>query len=136
MTLSIEHVVRDVRFALRMFARAPVVTAAALATIALGIGANAAIFSAVNAVVLRPLPFPHPERLWAVTEENARMGWHHAMVSTANYLDWRDGVHAFENVAAYDYSASSETLSGMGESRRVRVVSASASWRSVGRLGS
>ena len=122
MKLSIDHVVRDVRFALRMFARAPIVTAAALTTIALGIGANAAIFSAVNAVVLRPLPFPHPERLWAVTEENARMGWHHAMVSTANYLDWRDGVHAFENLAAYDYSASSETLSGMGESRRVRVV--------------
>ena len=122
MTLSIDQVLRDIRFALRMFARSPVVTSAAVATIALGIGANAAIFSAVNAVVLRPLPFPHPERLWALTEENARMGWHHAMVSTANYLDWRDGVSAFEQLAAYDYSASSETLAGMGESRRVRVV--------------
>src|SRR5690242_7007772 len=107
MALSIEHLLRDVRFALRMFARSPIVTATAIATIALGIGANAAIFSAVNAVVLRPLPFPQPDRLWAVTEENARMGWHHAMVSTANYLDWRDDVHAFENLAAYDYSASS-----------------------------
>jgi len=122
MTLSIEQVIRDVRFALRMFARSPIVTVAAITTIALGIGANAAIFSAVNAVVLRPLPYPHPERLWALTEENARMGWHHGMVSTANYLDWRDGVHAFEDLAAYDYSASGETLSGMGESRRVRVV--------------
>ena len=122
MRLSIEHVVRDVRFALRMFARSPVVTATAVATIAVGIGANAAIFSAVNAVVLRPLPFPHPERLWALTEENARMGWHHAMVSTANYVDWREGVPAFDQLAAYDYSASGETLAGMGESRRVRVV--------------
>src|SRR6185437_14642788 len=104
MTLSIEQVMHDVRFALRMFARSPLVTTAAVATIALGIGANAAIFSAVNAVVLRPLPFPHPERLWSVTEENPRMGWHHAMVSTANYLDWRDGVQAFEHLAAYDYS--------------------------------
>lgn len=100
MTLSIEHVVRDVRFALRVFARSPVVSVAAVATIALGIGANAAIFSAVNAVVLRPLPFPHPERLWVLTEENPRMGWHHAMVSTANYLDWREGVPAFEQLAA------------------------------------
>ena len=122
MTLSVEQVMHDVRFALRMFARSPIVTAAAVGTIALGIGANAAIFSAVNAVVLRPLPFPDPERLWAVTEENPRMGWHHAMVSTANYLDWRDGVPAFEHLAAYDYAASGETLAGMGESRRVRVV--------------
>src|SRR3954464_264565 len=122
MTLSIEHVVSDIRFGLRMFARSPIVTTAAIATIALGIGANAAIFSAVNAVVLRPLPFPHPERLSAVTEENPRMGWHHAMVSTANYLDWREGVAAFENLAAYDYAASSETLGGMGESRRIRIV--------------
>src|SRR5438067_8729788 len=60
----LEHTVKDVRFALRMFRRAPLLTGAAVVTIALGIGANAAIFSAVNAVVLRPLPFPDPQQLY------------------------------------------------------------------------
>jgi putative ABC transport system permease protein len=119
---AIEHAMQDARFALRMFARTPVLTAAAVVTIALGIGANAAIFSAVNAVVLRPLPFPHSENLYLLTEENARRGWHHEMVSTANYLDWREGMSAFSDLAAYDYAASTETLSGLGESRRLRFV--------------
>ena len=113
---------KDVRFALRTFARSPVLTAAAVVTIALGIGANAAIFSAVNAVVLRPLPFPHPDRLFLLAEESAQRGWHQGMVSTANFLDWRDGVRAFADVAAYDYAPSGETLVGAAASRRVRVV--------------
>ena len=120
--MRLDHLARDLRFAARIFRRSPIVTAAAIVTIALGVGANAAIFSAVNAVVLRPLPFPNPDRLYALSEENAARGWYHQMVSTANYLDWRDGVSAFENLAAYDYASTSETLSGLGESRRVRVV--------------
>ena len=115
---------KDVRFALRLFRRAPLGTAAAIVTIALAIGANTGIFSAVNAVILRPLPFPHPERLYLLAEENPEHGWHREMVSTANYLDWRDAVNGFENMAAYDYGATSETLSGLGESRRIRVVEA------------
>jgi len=75
---------KDVRFALRLFRRAPLGTAAAIVTIALAIGANTAIFSAVNAVSLRPLPFPHPERLYLLAEENPEHGWHREMVSTAN----------------------------------------------------
>jgi len=55
---------KDLRFALRLFRRAPLRTAAAIITIALAIGANTAIFSAVNAVILRPLPYPHPEQLY------------------------------------------------------------------------
>jgi len=115
---------KDLRFALRLFRRAPLRTAAAIITIALAIGANTAIFSAVNAVILRPLPYPHPEQLYLLAEENPERGWHRGMVSTANYLDWRDGVTAFENIAAYDYSATSETLSGLGDSRRIHVVEA------------
>jgi len=99
-----------------------VLTGAAIVTIALGIAANTAIFSAVNAVVLRPLPFPHAERLYLLGEEDAQRGWHHGMVSTANYLDWRDAANAFEDIAAIDYSPSSETLSGVGDSRRIRVA--------------
>src|ERR1051326_4764240 len=114
----------DLRFALRLFRRAPLGTAAAIITIALAIGANTAIFSAVDAVILRPLPYPHPDRLYLLAEENPERGWHRGMVSTANYLDWRDGISAFDNIAAYDYSATSETLSGLGDSRRMRVVEA------------
>lgn len=118
----IEPTVKDIRFALRLFVRAPLLTSAAVVTIAVAIGANAAIFSAVNAVVLRPLPFPGPDRLYLLAEENPERGWHQAMVSTANYLDWRDRLTTFDGLAAYDYSAVSETLSGMGESRRIRVA--------------
>jgi putative ABC transport system permease protein len=118
----LEHLVRDVSFALRMFSRSPLLTGAAIVTIALGVGANTAIFSVVNAVVLRPLPFPHPNQLYLLTEEDPERGWHHALVSTANYLDWREGISAFENLAAYDYTPTSETLSGLGDSRRVRVA--------------
>lgn len=118
----VEDLLKDIRFAVRIFRRSPVLTSAAVCTIALGIGGNAAMFSVVNAVVLKPLPYSHPERLFLLAEESATRGWQHQMVSTANYLDWRDGVPAFENVAAYDYSAIGETLSGMGESRRVRVA--------------
>jgi putative ABC transport system permease protein len=118
----IEQTLQDIRFALRMFARSPVLMGAAVVTIAVGIGANAAIFSAVDAVILRPLPFHHQERLFLLAEENRERGSHLEMVSTANYLDWRDNVRAFENIAAYDYSPTGETLSGSGESRRIRVA--------------
>ena len=118
----IEHTLKDARFALRIFARAPVLTGAAVVTIAVGIGANTAIFSAVEAVILRPLPYPHSEQLFLLAEENLPHGSPRNMVSTANYLDWRDGAPAFEQVAAYDYSTTGETLSGLGESRRIRVA--------------
>src|SRR5512146_554815 len=84
----------DVRFALRTLARHPALAGAAVITLALGIGANTAIFSAVDAVILRPLPFPHAERLMMLSEDNPEKGWRRQVAAPANYLDWKERVRA------------------------------------------
>ena len=112
----------DARIGLRLLARAPGLTAAAIVTIALGIGANAAIFSAVNAVLLRPLPFAQPDRLVMLADESPARGERRQFVSIVNMLDWREAVPAFTGIAAYDYGPSSETMTGQGEARRLRVA--------------
>jgi putative ABC transport system permease protein len=70
-------------------------------TLALGIGANSAIFSIVNAVLLRPLPFKEPARLVAAWESNAARGETHGVVSGANFTDWRNQNRVFQSLAAY-----------------------------------
>lgn len=97
----IEDLVRDVRFAFRSFARTPGFTIAAVLVLALGIGATTAIFSAVRAVVLRPLPFAEPERLYMLWESNPEMGWETQAASPANYLDLKERVASFADVEAY-----------------------------------
>ena len=114
----VEDIIADVRFALRMLRRSPVLTATAVITIALGIGANAAIFSAVNAVVLQPLPFKDPDRLVMLADESPSRQWLHELSTAANYLDWRDGAPAFTDIAAYDYGGAGGTVTGIGTSRR------------------
>jgi predicted permease len=104
----------DVRFALRTLRRSPGLALAAVLTLALGIGANAAIFSAVNAVILRPLPFAAPERLVMLWEENPEKGWHEQVAAPANVLDWRESVPAFADVAAYVAGSDATTLTGDG----------------------
>jgi putative ABC transport system permease protein len=114
----LEDLVGDVRFALRTLGRNPVLAGAAILTLALGIGANTAIFSAVNAVILRPLPFPHPERLVMLSEDNPEKSWRRAVVAPANYLDWKERVGAFEEVAAYTPGGGG-TIVIRGEPQRV-----------------
>ncbi|MEJ2185504.1 MAG: ABC transporter permease [Gemmatimonadota bacterium] len=104
----------DVRFGLRMLRRNPSFTAMAVLVLALGIGANTAIFSAVNAVILRPLPFRDPGRLYMLTESNPEKGWVHNIVAPANMLDWQAGVKAFEGVAAYEDFVAQAVLTGDG----------------------
>ena len=123
--------IADTRFAIRGLRRTPVASAAAIVTIALGIGANVAIFSAVNAVILQPLPFHEPDRLVMVTEENLQRGWHRQRVSPANYLDLRDGTPAFSSVALYDYSPVPYTLSGAGDARTLRGLDVSGNFFST-----
>ena len=86
---------RDARYALRGLARSPGFTAVAIATLALGIGANTAMFSIVHAVLFRPLPFPHQERLVRITSEFEGNGVSDAGLSTLELADYRERVTAY-----------------------------------------
>ena len=117
---------QDVRYALRLLVRAPGFTAVAVVTLALGIGANTAIFSVVRSVLLAPLPFAEPNRLVVV--------WHgyppnmpRSAVSAPGYDDLRDARHLFADVAAMRLS--SQNLTGSGEPERVIVARVSQSFQ-------
>ncbi|MGO8814930.1 MAG: permease, partial [Terriglobia bacterium] len=89
---------QDLKYGLRMLAKNPGFTAVAVITLALGIGANTAIFSFVDAVLLKPLPFPHPERMVMVWEKPPDGGRN--VVSTLNFLDWKNQNSVFDAMAA------------------------------------
>ncbi len=93
--------VQDLRYALRLLARAPGFTAVALLTLALGIGANSAVFSLVDAVLLRPLSYPQPERLVWLWESNPAQKLLVMPASPANFADWREQSRSFDNMAAW-----------------------------------
>jgi putative ABC transport system permease protein len=105
----------DVRFALRQFARAPGFTVTAVLVLALGIGATTAIYSAVRAVVLRPLPFAQPDRLYMLSQSDRAMGSTGETVSPPNYLDWKERVSSFADVEAYRDAPEQVTITGLGE---------------------
>ena len=86
----------DVKFAFRQLLKHPGFTTVAVLTLALGIGANTAILSVVNAVLLRPLPYADPDRLVAVCESNPRLGWHQYVTSMGAYVDWRRQNSVFQ----------------------------------------
>ena len=94
--------VSDFRLAFRGLARSPGFTAAAVLTLGLGIGANTAVFSLMNAVLLRPLPFEEPERLALIWESAPFFGLKDSPVSPANYLDWRTRARSFEEMGAIE----------------------------------
>jgi hypothetical protein len=110
----------DIRYAVRTLRRNPTLAVTVILTLGLGIGANVAIFSAVNAVVLRPLPFAEPGRLVALWEDNDDKGWHRELVAPANMLDWQEGVRSLSGIAAYSDFTSELTLTGTGEAQVLR----------------
>jgi putative ABC transport system permease protein len=115
----------DFRQAARLFRRNPTLAGAIVLTLALAIGANVAIFSAVNAALLRPLPFHRPERLAMLWEDNHERGWVQQSVAPANMLDWAEQVRSFAGVAAYsDFAEQSaiETPSGPRPLRSIAVT--------------
>jgi len=93
--------VQDIRYALRNLAKSPGFAAITVLTLALGIGANTAIFSVVNGVVLRPLPYPEPERLMFITSQFPALGFDQFWISAPEFLEFRDHNQAFENVGGY-----------------------------------
>jgi putative ABC transport system permease protein len=113
-----DTLIKDIRYGLRSLWKRPGFTVVALITLALGIGANTAIFSLINAVLIRPLPFGEPDRLvW--TFGNIRNGGNRASVSPLDYLDYRHENHTFEQFAAMTSFATSANLTGSGEPERL-----------------
>ncbi len=112
---------QDLRYAIRLLGKSPGFTAIAILTLALGIGANTAIFTIVNAVLLRPLGFRDPSRVVLVAEKSA-----YPTVSTSyqNYVDWRDQSHSFESMEAT--RGTTITLTGSGEPERLNARMATA----------
>src|SRR4026207_1267148 len=98
-TDDVESVLQDLRFAIRSFAKQPAFAVIAIATLALGIGANTAIFTVVNAVVLQRLPFPEPTRLVRVTADVAGLKATDVGMSPLEMFDYRDRSELFEGIS-------------------------------------
>jgi putative ABC transport system permease protein len=124
----IEQLLQDIRYGLRILGKSPVFTVVAILTLALGIGANTAIFSVVDAVLFRALPYPDSGRLvWAT---NFARHQQQNLIFADQYAGWRTQNHVFENIAAY--SASDEyTLTGAGAPVRLNAAKVSASFLNV-----
>ena len=115
---SIERLMQDVRYGLRMLVKTPGFTAVAILTLALGIGANTALFSVVNGVLFNPLPYPHPEQLVWIAESKPNFAT--GSISFPNFRDWRKNNRSFSAMGAYrPYSYS---LTGLGEAEQLRAV--------------
>ena len=118
---------QDLRYGARMLLRNPAVSAVAVVTLALGIGANTATFSIVNAVMLRPLPYQNPDRLvslWTNVPEQGRRP-----ITPGNFVDWKNQNTVFENMAAF--SSSTVTLTGDGEPVQMMGANTSAGYFAV-----
>ena len=116
------HVIRDVRFAIRQLLKSPGFSVVAILTLALGIGSSSAIFSVVNGVLLRPLPYPEADALVRVHEVVPQYG--RFSVAPANFLDWRKQSTSFERIAAYSGTSGTFTWGDGPE----RVQGGSVSW--------
>ncbi len=110
----LETLLQDMRYGLRQLRRNPGFTAVAVLTLALGIGANTAIFSVVDGVLLAALPYPHPGRLVAIWETLQRSG-HIASISYPNFRDWQRDARSFQRIAAVGWSDYELTSPGTPE---------------------
>jgi predicted permease len=114
---------QDIRYGWRVLRKSPGFTAVAVLVLALGIGANTAIFSVVNAVLIRPLPFDQPDhlvQLYHVPPQTSFPGISLFAVSPANFLDWRSQAHSFEGMSAYGFGR--YILTGTGHPEAIRTV--------------
>ncbi len=111
---------QDLRYSVRSLGRTPGFTLAAVATLALGIGANTAVYSLVRGVLFRALPFPAPDRLVAVSESYPARGYAQMVASPPNYIDWKAQSRSFSAMGAY--STTDLALSEGGEAERLRAT--------------
>src|ERR1044071_7585209 len=130
----IDTLLQDVRYALRTMRRKPGFTAIVVLALAIGIGANTAIFSVVNAVLLQALPYKDPNRLAMIWETNPtiQVGFDLLPVSSANFVDWRDQNKSFESVSIIDNARA--TLTGSNTPERVAAANVSSSFFEVMRV--
>ncbi|HEX9944661.1 MAG TPA: ABC transporter permease [Thermoanaerobaculia bacterium] len=120
MSFILDDIWRDLRFGLRSLLRSPGFAAVAILCLALGIGANAALFSVLNAVLLRPLPFAEPDRLVRIYEQLKGRG--RGSVSLPSFRDWAEQSTGFEQLAAYQMA--SRNLQRTGDPERIQAVEA------------
>src|SRR5215468_10637768 len=113
---------QDVKFGARMLVKNPGFTSVAILSLALGIGANTAIFSLVDAVLLRPLNFHDPDRLCVIWEDATRIGFPRNTPAPANYADWKAQNQTFETIAAMTWSSFSLTGDGTPEKVEANLV--------------
>jgi putative ABC transport system permease protein len=123
-----ETLIQDLRYGLRSLIKNPGFAAVAIIALALGIGANTAIFSVVNGILFRPLPYPEPERLAIVWETRTNLQSETSdsnfPVAAGNFLDWREQNQTFDHIAAFH--SQTLNLTGSGEPERIGVIRASA----------
>src|SRR5262249_45539147 len=121
-----QTLLQDLRYGARMLAKKPAFTLVAILTLAIGVGANTAIFTVINAALLRPLPYEDAERLVVVDTTMRREAVGVRSSSYLDFVDWRDQNTVFERIAAY--SSPSFTLTGGAEPERVDGELASADY--------
>src|ERR1041385_1809755 len=115
-------ILQDQRYGVRLLLKTPAITFIGVLALALGIGANTAIFSVLNAVVLRPLPYDKPNELLFLNERSAVLD--EMSISYPNFSDWRDQNHVFEKIGVYNRN--SYNLTGYGEAERIPTAQMSA----------
>ena len=121
-----QTLLKDIRYGLRMLLKNPVFAAVAVVALALGIGANTAIFSVVNGVLLSPLPYAHPEQLAMVWLDNRPQGIREDITSYPNFMDWRDRNKTFQGMSGIrDMTVN---LTGVGEPEEVRGAAVSSNF--------
>src|SRR5215510_1410007 len=118
---------KDLSYSLRMLRKSPIFTAITGLSLALGIGANSAVFSVINAVLFRPLPYREPERLVMIWEHDIKNGPSQQRAAPNNFLEWKKNNRVFEEMAAVN-SLTPKTLSGAGAPEQVKCHQVSANF--------
>jgi len=122
-------ITQDVKYGVRMLANKPVMSIIAVIALALGIGASTAIFSVVNAVLLQSLPYPNGPRLVIIWENNRERSKERNVISTANFFDWKEQSHVFDDMSAF--YAARYNLTGLGNPEEITGMAATTSFFDV-----